>query len=361
MAKVTVIGAGVMGSALTIPLSDNGHRVALCGTEFDRAIIESCLAGRSHPGLGARLPGSVQPFHIGDLERALMDADIVVIGVISRAVGKITRKIAPFLSPGITIVNAAKGLEESASGHLRTLPEIIATSLPQGRREHIAVVAIGGPSKALELASRHVTCVVFASEQSGRLDQCIEIFATNYYHIWPTTDVLGVEVCAAIKNGFAIGVGISDGLAERISPSSPATTMDNLRSAVFNQAVYEMKALTQAFGGRPETVYGLAGLGDLYVTCRQGRNVTLGRLLGQGHSCAEAMELMKGATVEGIEAIRAVRKAIKALEMKGEAKCDDFPLLNHLYSVLFEEAPVCLEIDKFFDSQRKQAMGKVTL
>ncbi len=353
MAKVAIVGAGVMGSALTIPLSDNGHQVALCGTEFDRAVIDRLLEDGWHPAMKMHLPPSIRPFHVEDLGEAVQGAQVVVLGVISKAVGKMTEKIAPFLSPGTAIVNVAKGLEVMESGHLRTLPQIIADSLPDPGARHlkVAVVAIGGPSKALELADRRPTCVIFASEQEESLRRCTRFFATDYYHVQLTSDIRGLEVCAAVKNGYAIGVGMCDGLAKSTAAtaaaSTTANTMDNLRSAVFNQAVHEMAALTQLLGGRPETAYGLGGLGDLYVTCQQGRNLTLGQLLGEGLSFDEARAAMKGATVEGIEAIGVVHRALAARVEQGELQ-GRFPLLDSIQAVLFRGASVSLPLERFF-------------
>lgn len=336
-----------MGSALTIPLSDNGHQVALCGTEFDRAVINRLLEDRWHQATKMHLPPSVRPLHIEALGEAVQGAQVVVLGVISGAVGKMTEKVVPFLSPGAAIVNVAKGLEVTESGHLRTLPQIIADSLPEDLVAQVAVVAIGGPSKALELADRRPTCVVFASEREESLRPCAQIFATDYYHIQLTSDVQGLEVCAAVKNGYAIGVGMCDGLAKSTEATATASTMDNLRSAVFNQAVHEMAALTQLLGGQAETAYGLGGLGDLYVTCRQGRNLTLGQLLGEGLSFDEARQAMKGATVEGIEAIRVVHQALET-RMEQRELPEWFPLLDCLQAVLFRQAPVSLPLERFF-------------
>ncbi len=351
MAKVAIVGAGVMGSALTIPLSDNGHQVALCGTEFDRAVIDRLREDGWHPAMKMRLPESVRPFHVEELGEAVQGSQVVVLGVISGAVGKMAERVAPFLSPGAAIVNVAKGLEVTDSGELRTLPQIVAEALPQDLAAQVAVVAIGGPSKALELADRRPTCVVFASEQEDSLRRCARIFATDYYHLQLTTDIRGLEVCAAIKNGYAIGVGICDGIAKSTAAtataSTTANTMDNLRSAVFNQAVHEMAALTPLLGGQAETAYGLGGLGDLYVTCQQGRNLTLGQLLGEGLSFDGACEAMKGATVEGIEAIRVVHRALEARMEQRELR-DRFPLLDCIQAVLFRQSPVSLPLERFF-------------
>jgi len=341
MVKVAIVGAGVMGSALAIPPADSGCRIALCGTEFDRTAIDRILADRWHPALQMALPEAVQAYHVEDIGESLDGARILVIGVISGAIRPITRMLGPFLAPGMTIVNVAKGLEVAENGSLRTLPEAVRESLPERLRDQIAVVAIAGPCKALELAARHPTSVVFAGENAESLEQCVKVFATSYYRIELTSDVRGVEVSAALKNGYAIGMGICDGL-ER----SAKGTMDNLRAAVFNRAVAEMVEVARTVGGRPESAYGLAGLGDLFVTLRQGRNLTLGQLLGSGLSFAEAMKKMQGATVEGVESVRLAHLALKSI-LPGTELQKRLPLLDALHGIMFRQAPVSKVVDSF--------------
>lgn len=345
MAKVAIVGAGVMGSALVIPLSDNGHQVALCGTEFDRATIDRCLEERWHPALKAHLPPSVRPFHIEDLAEALREAEVVVIAVISKAVGRMAEKIGPFLPAERIIVNVAKGLEVDEGGQIRILPQVIRDSLPHEHSWRVPIVVVGGPAKALELAARRQTFELFASEHEEALRHCVEIFSTSYYHIRMTSDVVGLEICAAMKNGYAIAMGICDG-QERAFLSGEAT-MDNLRSAVFAQAMHEMAELTKLFGGQEETACGLGGLGDFYVTCRQGRNLTLGQLIGEGYPFCEAIEMMKGTSVEGVEAVQAMHRAL-SFRLKAEKVRERFPLLDYLYNSLSEKLPPSLPLELFF-------------
>ena len=347
MAKVAIVGAGVMGSALAIPLADNGHQVALVGTDFDREVISQLLDDGWHPALQSTMPPSVRAFYFEDLEEGIHGAKSVVIGVISSAVRDITRKLAPFLQPEMIIVNIAKGLEVKEDGQFLTMPQVITAALPEELMDRVAVVAIGGPSKALELASRHPTSVVFASEQEDALGRCAQLFATDYYDVHLTTDSQGVEVCAAVKNGYAIAVGMCDGIEK--SSAVTDTTMDNLRAAIFTQAIAELAELVHILDGQVETAYGLAGLGDFYVTCQQGRNLDLGRLLGEGLAFAEAIEAMRGATVEGIEAVRMAYRLTVA-RLTPEELRRKFPLLEVLQSVLFAQSSASLLMDRFYGS-----------
>jgi glycerol-3-phosphate dehydrogenase (NAD(P)+) len=182
--------------------------------------------------------------------------------------------------------------------------------------------------------------VVFASSDEPVLQRCRAAFATSYYLVQLSTDVHGVELCAAAKNGYAIGLGICDGI-----DAVGEGTHDNLRAAVFTQAVSEMAGIALRSGGRPETVCGLAGLGDLFVTYWQGRNQTLGRLLGQGLAFGDASAQIKGATVEGVEAVRQIHRGLQAV-VPGQRLVQEFPLLDAIHAVLFRQAPVSVMVQR---------------
>jgi glycerol-3-phosphate dehydrogenase (NAD(P)+) len=333
MKRVAILGSGVMGSALAFPLADNGYAVALCGTAFDRPIIARLRQDRWHPGLKREMPASVEPYAIEEVDRALAGASILILGVVSEAVGAMARLAAAHLAAGACIVNVAKGVEAEPDGKLRTLPELVSDALPGPRRSDTAVVAVAGPCKALELAARRPTRVVFAAAGPAALARCGQAFATDYYRVELSEDIRGVEICAAAKNGYAIGLGVCDGI-----DAGGEGSWDNLRAAVFTQAVAEMAGLARLFEGRAESAYGLAGLGDLFVTYRQGRNQTLGRLLGQGMAAGQALAEMRGATVEGVEAVRKIHIGLQGA-LSNPQLARDFPLLDAIHAVLFRGAP----------------------
>jgi glycerol-3-phosphate dehydrogenase (NAD(P)+) len=141
MERVAIIGAGVMGSALAFPLTDNGCAVALCGTAFDRASIASLRKNSWHPVLRMHLPDSLEPHDIDDIDKVLRGASIIILGVVSEAVGEMVRQVAPRLSAGVCVVNIAKGVEAGPDGHLRILPEIILRSLSDARKTDTGIVA----------------------------------------------------------------------------------------------------------------------------------------------------------------------------------------------------------------------------
>ncbi|MBM4430602.1 MAG: glycerol-3-phosphate dehydrogenase, partial [Chloroflexi bacterium] len=314
MVNVAIVGAGVMGTATSYPLADNGHKVRLVGTHLDGDIIHSCREQRYHPRLRKEIPPSVQPFFVEEMEKALDGVDLIVSGVNSHGVHWLGRIVGPYLRPGQQIIAVTKGLEVAPNGDLIILPDVLVRELPEGLQEQVTVAAIGGPCIAGELAGRRPTCVVFGSRQAGAVERLAAAFRAPYYHVATTTDLVGLEVCAALKNSYALGVGLALGQLERAGGADAAGAhMHNLAAAIFAQGCVEMDRMLQLMGATRSLAFGLPGAGDLYVTCQGGRNVRLGRLLGAGHTFAEAQELMAGETLEGAETVRAMSYALPAL------------------------------------------------
>lgn len=337
MARVVIIGAGVMGSALTIPLADNGHEINLWGTKYDQEVMESIKKTQTHPRLGLALPGNLQLFALDELAHSMEEREIILLGVTSVGIKSVMEMLGPFLKPNMIIVNVAKGLEEMGNGEIITIPQVIERALPEELRSHIPVVAIGGPSKAREVAQRVPTSVVFASSNIRAARRCQKIFTTPRYTVQVTSDVIGVEVAAALKNGYAIALGMCDGLKKR----EGVETMNNTKSTFFTQAAQEMALLSRMLGGRASTVMGLAGVGDLYVTSAEGRNITLGELIGSGLPASEALEEMRKRreTVEGYPAIGIGYHLARKFEDSGKLRLDQLPLLRALWSILYEDKP----------------------
>jgi glycerol-3-phosphate dehydrogenase (NAD(P)+) len=347
MAIIAVVGAGVMGTALTFPAADNGHEIRLVGTHLDDAIIASCRGTRFHPRLKRTIPDRVQPFFHSELMHALEGVDLIVLGVNSRGVHWAADSIGPGLRPGQAILMVTKGLESSADGDLMILPDVVASRLPEAIRDKVHYAAIGGPSIAGELAARHQTSVVFVSRDESILLWLRSLFAAPYYHIWTATDIVGLEVCVALKNPYALAVGLVTGLLEKLDEHS-GPQMHNAAAAIFAQGLAETAYLVQALGGGLETVFSLPGAGDLYVTTQGGRNSRMGRLLGLGLSYSDAVEEMEGETIEGIDAVLAVMPAIEDMAADGKIDIEAFPLLRSLHHIIARNAPVEFEFERFF-------------
>jgi glycerol-3-phosphate dehydrogenase (NAD(P)+) len=345
---ITVVGAGVMGSALTFPASDNGHEVRLVGTHLDEEIIRSCQATRFHPRLRRPIPEGVKPYFHTQVGEALQGAEVVIIGVNSRGVHWAAEAIGPHLQPGQILLMVTKGLESTPEGTLAVLPDVLHDRLPAAIRDQVHYAAIGGPSIAGELAARHPTAVVFVSREAEILPRLQALFATPYYHIWTSTDMIGVEVCVALKNPFALAVGLAAGLVEARDPDIANAKMHNYAAAIFAQGLAETAYVVQLMGGQLETVYSLPGAGDLYVTTQGGRNSRMGRLLGLGKPYSDAVEEMPGETIEGVDAVIAIMPAIQHMISTGKIAPDALPLLRELHRILTRNAPIEIDFDTFF-------------
>jgi glycerol-3-phosphate dehydrogenase (NAD(P)+) len=349
LANVAIVGAGFMGTAIAYPLTDNGHAVRLVGTHLDGELIKSCLERHYHPRLKRELPAGVQPYYVDQMAQALDGVDVIVSGVNSSGVHWIGRAIGPYLRPGQLIIAVAKGLEAAENGDLVILPDVLANELPMGIRDQVKLAAIGGPCIAGELAGRRQSCVVFGSRDRDAVERLAAMFRTPYYHVGTTTDLVSLEVCAALKNAYTLGVGIAAGLLERAGGVDAAGAhMHNLAAATFAQACAEIARMLQIMGGTRSFAYGLPGAGDLYVTCQGGRNTQLGRLLGLGYTFAEAREIMAVETLEGAECVQIMGEALPKLQARGLIGPEDFPLLRALVDIIVHARPVDLPLDAFF-------------
>jgi glycerol-3-phosphate dehydrogenase (NAD(P)+) len=345
MARVTVVGAGMMGSALCMPLVDGKHDVRLVGTHLDGHIIESLRSSGVHPTLKVELPRAIHAFPIEELERAVDGADLIGVGVSSPGVAWAARTLGPYARPDLPIVMITKGLE-ARDGELRVLPDLLRDGLPE--RARVEPVAIAGPCIAGELARRVETCVVASGRDGASLERVAKLLGGPYYHVFTDRDVVGVEVCAALKNAYAMGIALADGLHERAGGTPGSVAMHNYASAVFAQAVWEMQCVVALAGGDVRSAWGLAGVGDLDVTCNGGRTGRLGRFLGLGLKAAEAIDRMQGATLECLDILRVLRGALPAFEAAGRLGAAELPLLRHLAEVALDDAPVAMPFDRFF-------------
>lgn len=338
-----------MGTAMAWPLSDNGHHVRLVGTHLDGDIIASCLDKRFHPRLRRRLPDNVQPYYVEQIAPALEGVETVVSGVSSPGVHWIGRTLAPLLKPGMKIIAVTKGLEATPDGDLRILPDVLADALPAALRSTVTVAAIGGPCIAGELAGRRQTCVYFTSRDAAALPALRDTFKTPYYHIILSSDVMGVEVCVALKNAYTLAVGLAGGMLERLGgPDEAGAVNHNPAAALFGASIKEMARLTAILGGNPAMATSLPGAGDQYVTCMGGRTVRLGRLLGKGLTYSQARAEMAGETLESAFVVAQIARALPGLEKRGLLGAHELPLMRHLCRVIAEEAPAAVDFASLF-------------
>ncbi len=358
MTTVSILGSGIMGTALAFPLSDNGHDVRLVGTFLDREIVDSIRETRVHPGLKREVPETVRAYQLEEAEEAFEGAEVAVSGVNSFGVRWAGEQLGSLLKPGMHVLSIAKGMEARQDGELRILPDILAAEVPPGLRERVSWSAIAGPCIAGELAARRDTCVVFTSRDAGVAQELASIFRTSYYHVWPSDDFVGVEVCAAAKNCYALGAGFAEGILDRSGETEGADRNYNYTAALFGQGAAELGQLVRLLGGRPETPYGLAGVGDMYVTSAGGRNVRVGRLVGSGLRFSEARARMPGVTLEGAAAIEVIGGAVARLTQRGILAPEDFPLMRHLHAVIAEDEPLDMPWSTFFGGEPRASRSE---
>lgn len=349
MAHVLVLGAGVMGSAFAQLLVDAGNEVRLVGTHLDGDIIYSIRANGTHPKLGVRLPTEIRPYTHDQLASALDGTvGLIVFGVSSAGVDWATAQIGPLLQAPPPILMLTKGLGVH-NGSIVTLPQIVEHQLTQYGDSHVPLAAVGGPCIAGELAARRQSSVVVASGDSDVLEWLLGVVDTTYYHARGSDDLIGVEACAALKNFYTLAVGYASGRLEVEQESPNGALMHNLAAGIFTQAVNEMMYLTAMLGGRRTTATGLAGVGDLYVTCQAGRNGRMGKLLGSGLLYRHAIsEHMRDTTVEGadlaIEIGETLRQNVSAGIIDGTA----IPLALCIVEAICDNRPMQLPWSRFY-------------
>jgi glycerol-3-phosphate dehydrogenase (NAD(P)+) len=286
---VAVIGAGAMGAALACHLRRSGTAVSLLATEWDAAVVAAWERRAPHPGL--QLPFHEVPLYDRDRwAEPLTRADVVLVAVTSVGLAHVLADAAPAAASDAVWAFVTKGWEP---GSLRTPTEVAALVLGAA-----PVVSVGGPAVAAELAVGSPTGLICAGRDRASRRRVAALFRSGTTEAFSTSDVAGVETAAAFKNVVAVAVGLAEGLAGRLSQSEVTSTFGNAQAALFAAGMVDMHRLVRACGGRTITVLGLGGAGDLFLTCRHGRNGRFGRLLGAGATVAEALRSI-GSTVEG--------------------------------------------------------------
>jgi len=354
MANILILGAGVMGTAMSVPMTDNGHRVNLVGTHLDGDIIEELHENRTHPRLRIRVADGVEPYTYDRLAEAMQGVDLILLGVNSLGVDWAANMLSPLATPDIPVLAVTKGLV--GHGHsLRILPEQLRAGLPSRVRDQMQLAAIGGPAIAGEVGTRRHTSVIFTGPDQALLDRLAGLLRTPYYHVWTSTDIVGVEVCVALKNIYALAVGLVGGILEREGRAENDADMYNLAAALFAQGLWETAYLVEHMGGQLTSVYTLPGAGDLYVTCQGGRNSRMGRLLGLGMAYSAAkVEYMAADTIEGAEMALAIGPTVEAMMLNGELDSAALPLLQTMIHIVCDDAPVEIPWNQFFRGGGKQ-------
>jgi len=312
--KVAVVGAGSWGTALGVLLAEKGMNVSLWARreECVREINEQ--RSNSH-----YLPDIVIPENItatGDLEAAVKDKEMLVLAVPSQAVRQVLRQMAPVLGDQLAVINTAKGLEMETG--LR-LSQVMMEELPGPLKQRVAVLS--GPSHAEEVSRHLPTAVVATALEKQVAEQVQDLFMAPSFRVYTHSDLTGVELGGALKNIIALCTGISDGLGYG----------DNTKAALMTRGLAEMARLGVAMGAELMTFAGLAGMGDLVVTCTSmySRNRRAGIQLGQGKKMPQILKDM-GMVVEGV---KTTRVAYRLSRDKGV----EMPITEEAHQVIYEE------------------------
>jgi glycerol-3-phosphate dehydrogenase (NAD(P)+) len=310
MSGAAVVGAGSWGTALAAHLARLGTPTRLWAR--DAAVARSMAAARENPRYlpGVRLPDLVEI--TGDRDEALAGADLIVVAVPSHFLRGVLTPMAPLMPPGAILLSATKGLEPASA--LR-MSEVLSQIAP-GR----TVAVLSGPSFAREVVLGRPTALVVASSDVAVADELQGRLTAPGLRLYTNRDVIGVEIGGALKNVMAIATGLSDGL----------DLGENARAALITRGLAEIGRLALALGGRPATVSGLAGLGDLVLTCTgaQSRNHALGLGIARGRSLAE----VESSTPMIAEGVRTVASALTLARTKGVS----MPICEQVSAVLFD-------------------------
>ena len=299
-----------------------GHAVRLWGTWLDDALLEPCEGGGAHPRLGLPLTG-IALFRAPRLAEALIGAELVVHAVNSDGAVPVMKRAAPHL-PDVPVLSVTKGLLESPStGRMDRIDRVVSEHL--GRP--VRFVHAAGPAKAKEIARRVLTLMQFAGAPRDAAVLARALSGDGLV-VGTTDDIAGAELCSALKNAYATGLGLWDGFI--------GAEAHNARAACFTQAVTEMRALVLAAGGRAETVHGAAGVGDLHVTAAAGRNRAFGERVGKGRPARDvaAEMLAAGELTEGYAAIASAARFAREHEVRA------LPLLDALDAIVWHGAAV---------------------
>lgn len=314
MAAIGVVGAGSWGTALALVLEKNGHQVTLWSSREEKAkTLRECRENADKlPGV--KIPESI--FITSDLESTVKGKEMVVLGVPSVHIRSTARKMAPYVCDGQVIINVSKGIEEAT---LKTMTEVIHEEIPNGD-----VAVLSGPSHAEEVSRFIPTTVVTGAKTRKTAERIQEVFMNEAFRVYTSPDMHGIEIGGSLKNVIALAAGITDGLGYG----------DNTKAALITRGIAEITRLGVQMGGYPETFSGLAGMGDLIVTCasHHSRNWKAGYLIGKGSSMQEAMDEVK-MVVEGVHSAKAAMTLARKYEI-------EMPIIEEVNAVLFEGKPV---------------------
>ena len=337
MSKIVIIGAGAMGTAFAFPCLDNNHDINIVGTHLENDFIDQLNKNnRLHPGLNTEIPQGINILKFDQFDAIFKsNVDLIVLGISSKGIEWVADQLFRIYKnkklPDILMLT--KGLSIYQNNYELLVDKLERLLSSKGIKE-INISAVGGPCLATGLANRVHSSVVIANKDVSTAKKIASMFNTNYYHTSFSDDLHGVEVCAAVKNIFSMAVGAAKGLCStNASNEIREKNYLNTASALIKQSVQEMEIFVEHLKGKKETVKGLAGLGDLYVSSGGGRNSKMGSYIGEGMTFSEAKKSkMEKVTVEGADlAIEIGKKVNEDFDKK------KLPLMLGMINAIIED------------------------
>jgi glycerol-3-phosphate dehydrogenase (NAD(P)+) len=337
MSKIVIIGAGAMGTAFAFPCLDNNHDINIVGTHLENDFIDQLNKNnRLHPGLNTEIPQGINILKFDQFDDIFKsNVDLIVLGISSKGIEWVADQLFRIYKnkklPDILMLT--KGLSIYQNNYELLVDKLERLLSSKGIKE-INISAVGGPCLATGLANRVHSSVVIANKDVSTAKKIASMLNTNYYHTSFSDDLHGVEVCAAVKNIFSMAVGAAKGLCSKnASNEIREKNYLNTASALIKQSVQEMEIFVEHLKGKKETVKGLAGLGDLYVSSGGGRNSKMGSYIGEGMTFSEAKKSkMEKVTVEGADlAIEIGKKVNEDFDKK------KLPLMLGMINAIIED------------------------
>ncbi len=347
MSRIVIIGAGAMGSAFSLPCLDNNHDVNIVGTHLENKFIEKLKNDKNfHPGLDAKIPEEIKIFKFERFKELFKsNVDLIVLGISSKGIEWASDQLSEIYKasniPNILMLTKGLSIHEN---NYELLVDKLKRLLSSKGISKLNISAVGGPCLAAGLANRIHSSVVIANKEIQTAKKIAHMLNTSYYHTSYSDDVNGVEVSAAIKNIFSMAVGAAKGLCStNASDEVREKNYLNTASALIKQSIHEMEIFVEHLKGKKETVKGLAGLGDLYVSSGGGRNAKMGSYIGKGLTFSKAKKTkMEKVTVEGADlAIEIGKKVNEDFDSK------KLPLMLGMINAIIEDKKLELDWESF--------------
>tara|TARA_B100001248_G_scaffold258383_1_gene242431 strand:- start:1957 stop:3006 length:1050 start_codon:yes stop_codon:yes gene_type:complete len=348
MSKIVVIGAGAMGSAFALPCLDNNHDINIVGTHLENDFITNFKKNENfHQGLNIKIPETIKVFKFEKFDELLKsNVELIVLGISSKGIEWVADQLSRIFKDKKKMPNLlmlTKGLSIYNNNFELLVDKLERLLIEKGIPE-VNISAVGGPCLATGLANRVHSSVVIANKDIKIAKKIADMLKTDYYHTSYSNDLNGVEASAAIKNIFSMAVGAAKGLCSKnISKEVREKNYLNTASALIKQSIYEMELFVEHLNGKKETVKGLAGLGDLYVSSAGGRNAKMGSYIGEGLTFSKVKKTkMEKVTVEGAELAKEI-----AAKVKEDFDTKKLPLMIAMIDAIVDDKLLDLNWDAF--------------